>query len=43
LTYTGELDCKGATWGRENDTMGIAYGSLDGGNLELHRTEVFEA
>jgi len=41
--YSGGLDIKGATWGRESDNAGIGYGYLEGGNGDISRTNVFEA
>lgn len=40
--YSGGLALKGLPWGREEDTLGIGYGRLGGGNLEVDHTEVFE-
>jgi porin len=40
--YSGGIDISGAVWNRENDNAGIGYAYLDGGNLELESTRVFE-
>jgi len=40
--YTGGVNINGNLWGRENDNIGIGYGHLRGGNLELDKTNVFE-
>lgn len=41
--YTGGLQIGGGLWGREADTIGIAYGYLDGANQALRHTQVTEA
>ncbi|MCD6306577.1 MAG: carbohydrate porin [Deltaproteobacteria bacterium] len=40
--YTGGLNISGNLWGRESDNIGIGYGHLRGGNLEVDHTDVFE-
>ncbi len=40
--YSGGLNIGGNLWGRENDNIGIGYAHLQGGNLELDHTDVFE-
>jgi porin len=40
---SGGINISGKLWGRENDNMGIGYGYLDGGNLEIDHTTVAEA
>lgn len=32
----------GNTWGREADTIGVAYAYLDGGNLDIEHSQVVE-
>lgn len=42
--YSGGLNIRGQGWGRENDTIGIGYGYLNGGNIEfsgIHAAEVY--
>jgi porin len=41
--YSGGIDIKGKLWGREEDNMGIGYAYLDGGNLDIDKTQVAEA
>jgi porin len=41
--YTGGLQVGGGLWGREADTIGIAYGYLEGADTGLTRTNVAEA
>ncbi len=41
--YTGGLQVGGGLWGREEDTIGIAYGYLEGADTGLTRTNVAEA
>ena len=41
--YTGGLNISGNLWGREGDNIGIGYGHLRGGNLDVDHTDVFEA
>ena len=40
--YSGGLNIAGNLWGRENDNIGIGYGHLTGGNLDVDHTDVFE-
>ncbi len=40
--YSGGLDLKGGTWGREGDNIGIAYAYLPGGSSDLIHSHVFE-
>ncbi|MBW2095219.1 MAG: carbohydrate porin [Deltaproteobacteria bacterium] len=40
--YTGGLNISGNLWGRECDNIGIGYGHLRGGNLDVDHTDVFE-
>ncbi|MBK1644141.1 porin [Thiocapsa imhoffii] len=41
--YTGGLQLGGSLWGREADTIGLAYGYLDGANTGISNTNVAEA
>jgi porin len=41
--YTGGVQVGGGLWGREKDTIGIAYGYLEGADTCLTRTNVAEA
>jgi porin len=41
--YSGGLDIRGTSWRRPSDNIGVAYGYLDGGNLDVRRTHVAEA
>ena len=40
--YSGGIDLSGSLWKRENDNIGLGYGYLNGGNLDLDQTQVFE-
>ena len=40
--YSGGINVSGSLWKRENDNVGLGYGYLNGGNLDLDRTQVFE-
>ncbi|WP_295454398.1 carbohydrate porin [uncultured Thiodictyon sp.] len=40
--YSGGFNFKGAGWGREHDTIGLAFAYLPGGNMDIARTDVFE-
>jgi porin len=41
--YSGGLQLNGSGWGRHPDTVGLGYAYLEGGNLDIERTQVFEA
>ena len=41
--YSGGLDIRGTAWQRPADNIGLAYGYLDGGNLDVRHTHVAEA
>jgi hypothetical protein len=41
--YSGGLNISGKLWNREEDNIGIAYAYLDGGNLDLDSSNIFEA
>jgi hypothetical protein len=41
--YSGGLDVRGTPWQRPADNIGLAWGYLDGGNLDLRHTHVAEA
>ena len=40
--YGGGFDFDGSAWGREADNIGVGYAYLDGGNLDIESTHVFE-
>ncbi len=40
--YTGGLQLAGGLWGREADTVGMAYGYLDGADTGISNTNVAE-
>jgi Carbohydrate-selective porin, OprB family len=40
--YSGGLNISGRLWRRAQDDIGIAYGYLEGGNIGIDRTQVFE-
>jgi hypothetical protein len=40
--YTGGINILGGAWGRPEDNIGIAYGHLRGGNLDVDHTHVAE-
>jgi len=40
--YSGGINIKGSGWQRPDDTIGIGYGFLDGGNTGIDNTQVFE-
>ena len=40
--YTGGVNISGNLWGREQDNIGLGYGHLRGGNLDVDHTDVFE-
>jgi len=41
--YSGGIDITGSLWKRENDNIGLGYAYLNGGNLDIDETQVFEA
>ncbi len=41
--YSGGLDIKGNAWGRNGDNIGVGYAYLNGGNLNIQRSQVAEA
>lgn len=41
--YSGGLNISGKLWQQPQDTIGIGYAYLDGGNLDLERIHVVEA
>ncbi len=41
--YSGGLNVVGNAWGRESDNIGIGYAYLEGGNLDISGSHVFEA
>jgi hypothetical protein len=40
--YSGGIDISGSLWNRENDNIGLGYGYLNGGNLDIDQTQVIE-
>ncbi len=40
--YTGGVNISGNLWGREQDNIGLGYGHLRGGNVDVDKTDVFE-
>lgn len=40
--YSGGINISGKLWGRENDNIGVGYAYLDGGNLDIDKTQVAE-
>lgn len=40
--YSGGINITGGSWGRSSDNIGIAYAYLDGGNLEVEFSQLFE-
>lgn len=40
--YSGGINISGKLWGREDDNIGIGYGYLSGGNLDIDNTQVAE-
>lgn len=40
--YSAGINLTGGAWGRESDTLGLGYAYLDGGNLDIESTQVFE-
>ena len=41
--YSGGVALSGGLWGRDKDTIGLAFAHLEGGNGALQQTQVFEA
>ncbi len=41
--YSGGINISGKFWGREQDDIGIGFAHLHGGNLDLDKSNVFEA
>jgi porin len=41
--YSGGFNFSGGAWGRDPDNIGIGYAYLDGGNLDIDSSQVFEA
>jgi porin len=41
--YSGGIDINGNLWGREQDNIGVGYAYLDGGNLDVKSSNIFEA
>ncbi len=40
--YSGGIDIQGGPWGRSDDNIGLGYGYLNGGNLDVDRSHVAE-
>ena len=40
--YSGGINIKGKHWARENDDIGVGYSYLDGGNLDIDKSQVVE-
>jgi porin len=40
--YSGGINIMGRTWQRPDDTIGIGYAYLDGGNMGIDNSQVFE-
>jgi hypothetical protein len=40
--YSGGVNISGSLWRRENDNIGLGYSYLNGGNLDIEQTQVFE-
>ncbi|MGD8775467.1 MAG: carbohydrate porin [Syntrophobacterales bacterium] len=40
--YSGGINIGGNLWGREEDNIGVGYGYLDGGNLDIDNSQVAE-
>ena len=41
--YSGGINISGKAWGRNTDNAAVAYAYLNGGNLDIDRTQVIEA
>ena len=41
--YSGGIDIKGKAWERYDDNIGLGYANLDGGNLDIEKSQVAEA
>jgi len=41
--YSGGIDIKGSTWGRNGDNIGVGYAYLSGGSLDIENSQVAEA
>jgi hypothetical protein len=41
--YSGGLDIKGAAWGRPADNIGLGYAYINGGSLDIDKSQVAEA
>lgn len=40
--WSGGIDIRGSPWGRDDDNIGLGYAYLDGGNLDINRSQVAE-
>jgi porin len=41
--YSGGIDIKGSNWGRSADNIGLGYAYINGGNLDIDKSNVAEA
>jgi len=41
--YSGGIDIKGTAWGRDDDNIGLGFASLNGGSLNIDKSQVAEA
>ena len=41
--YSGGIDIKGLAWGREDDNIGLGLAYVNGGNLDIEKSQVAEA
>jgi porin len=41
--YSGGIDIKGTAWGRPADNIGLGYAYVNGGNLDIDKSQVTEA
>jgi len=41
--YSGGIDIKGSSWGRNGDNIGLGYAYLSGGSLDIESSQVVEA
>jgi porin len=41
--YSGGIDIGGSAWGRDGDNIGLGFAHLDGGSLDIDRSQVAEA
>jgi hypothetical protein len=41
--YSGGIDIKGTAWGRNDDNIGLGYAYLNGGSLDIDKSQLAEA